>query len=109
MIWYQELYIGEGIGSKAARVKWKINHNAGQIDIYIITLASNRENLMDIIPATELLQRAYPKRNLYVIGLARGYEEAVMLAADIVTEVFQNTQTTDVRNYILQRDKGDHR
>lgn len=51
MTWYDDLYVGESIVHKTKKIKWKICHNAGQINIYVITLASNGQNLLDIIPA----------------------------------------------------------
>ncbi len=33
-----------------------------QIGIYVITLASNTQNLLDIIPSYELMQKGYPKK-----------------------------------------------
>ena len=57
MIWYKDLYVGESIVHKTKKVKWKIMHNAGQIGIYVITLASNTQNLLDIIPSYELMQK----------------------------------------------------
>ncbi len=103
MIWYDKLYVGESIIHKTKKVKWKICHNAGQIDIYVITFPSNRENLLDIIPAWELMQKAYPKKKLYVIGLAKGYDEAIELAASIVNEVYQNTGTFAVTDYLMKK------
>lgn len=100
MVWDEDLYVGKSIEQKADRVKWKICHNAGQLHIYVITLASNEQNLLDIIPAAELLQRAYPKNNLYVIGLAKGYDEAIEVAASIVMDVYQRTGGFAVRNYL---------
>ena len=72
MKWYDNLYIGESIGKKAGRIKWKINHNAGTLFVHVITLPSNKHNLLDIIPARELLQNGYPKRNLKIIGIEIG-------------------------------------
>lgn len=103
MTWNEDLYVGESIIHKTGRVKWKIRHNAGQIDIYVITLASNEQNLLDIIPAQELLQPAYPKQDLVVVGLAKGYDEALEVAASIVDEVFKNTKTFAVRTYLSQK------
>lgn len=100
MIWYKHLYVGDGIGERAEKVKWKIRHNAGQCSVYVITLASNRQNLLDIIPARELLQKSYPKKQLYVVGLAKGYEEALEMAARIVLEVYQNTGGFAVGEYL---------
>ena len=60
MTWYDELYVGESIVHKTKRVKWKINHNAGQIGIYVIAPASNDKNLLDIIPAAERVSEERP-------------------------------------------------
>ena len=48
MKWYDDLYVGESIVHKTNKIKWKIRHNAGQINIYVITLASGEKNLLDI-------------------------------------------------------------
>ena len=103
MKWYDDLYVGESIIHKTNQVKWKILHNAGQINIYVITLASNDKNLLDIIPSHELLQRGYPKRELYIIGLAKGYDEAVQTAAAIVDEVYRSTGAFDIASYLQEK------
>ena len=103
MIWYDKLYVGGSIVHKTKKIKWKIMHNAGQIGIYVITLASNRQNLLDIIPSYELMQRGYPKREMVIVGLAKGYDEAVEVAASIVDEVYRNTGTFAVRTYLAEK------
>ncbi len=105
MVWYEKLYVGESIIHKKNKVIWKIRHNAGQIGVYVITLASNGNNLLDIIPAAELLQKAYPKKNLCVVGLAKGYDEAVEVAASIVDEVYQKTGGFAVREFLSAGEK----
>lgn len=100
MIWHENLYVGESIVHKTNKIKWKICHNAGQLSIYVITLASNEQNLLDIIPAQELMQKGYPKQNLYIVGLAKGYGEAVEVAVSIVDEVYTNTGTFAIRSYL---------
>jgi hypothetical protein len=99
MTWYDDLYVGYSIRKKEKQVVWRIKHNAGQIGVYVIALASNRKNLLDIIPATDLLQRSYPKKEMYVVGLAKGYDEALDVAVSIVEEVYQMTGGFDVRRY----------
>ena len=103
MRWYDDLYVGESIVHKTSKIKWKILHNAGQIDIYVIALASNPANLLDIIPAQELMQKAYPKKNLYIVGLAKGYQEAIETAAVIVKDVYEKTGTFAVSSYLLKK------
>ena len=76
MEWDKNLYVGSSISHKKNRIKWKIIHNAGQLDIYVIALASNPKNLLDVIPAWELMQKHYPKKGKYIVGLAGSYDEA---------------------------------
>ena len=103
MKWYDDLYVGEGIIHKTNKIKWKILHNAGQIRIYVITLASNDKNLLDIIPSQELMQKGYPKKDLYVVGLAKGYDEAVEVAASIIDEVYRQTGAFEVASYLREK------
>lgn len=103
MIWYKDLYVGESIVHKTKKVKWKIMHNAGQIGIYVITLASNTQNLLDIIPSYELMQKGYPKKDMVIVGLAKGYDEAIEVAASIVDEVYHSTGTFAVRAYLAEK------
>lgn len=105
MTWYKEFYAGESIEHKKEKVKWKILHNAGQLDIYVIALSSNCENLLDIISAKELMQKAYPEQDMLVVGVDKGYDNALELAAKIIMDVYQKTGNLNVRDYFLQRQK----
>ncbi len=105
MIWYKEFYAGESIASKKEKVKWRILHNAGQLDIYVIALSSNPQNLLDIISSLELMQKAYPKQDLMVVGIDKGYDNAVNLAGSIIMDVLQKTGNLNVREYFLQQQK----
>ena len=44
MKFYKNLYIGEGIKHPNI-VKWKLRHNAGQFQVYVIALAAGRDQL----------------------------------------------------------------
>lgn len=107
MKWYHDLYVGDSIADKAKRIKWKINHNAGTVSVYVIAFASNKQNLLDIIPSWELMQKAYPgKKEMQIIGLAKGYEEALELVKQIIEETYRNTKTVDVRAYLHTKSRG---
>ena len=105
MEWHEDLYLGSSIRHRHRKIKWKIIHNVGQIRVYVITLASNEKNLLDIIPSWELMQKYYPKRGLFVVGLAGTYDEALELAGRIINDVYRTTGGFDVRSYIRQRGK----
>lgn len=103
MKWYKNLYLGETIKKKASRIKWKVEHNAGQLSVYLLTLPCNKENLLEIIPAAELLQKAYPKKDLYVVGIESSYDDAAVMAAAIVQEVYDKTGGFNVADYIRKQ------
>jgi len=109
MRWYENLYVGESIRHKVEKIKWKIRHNAGQIDIYVITIASNPQNLLDIIPAAELMQKSYPKRDLFVIGLARGMTEAHEVVKQIIDEVYKETGGFAILPYLQAKKDSKNR
>ncbi len=106
MIWDREFYAGESIARKKRKIKWKICHNAGQLDIYVITLSSNPQNLLDIIPSWEIMQKYYPQADLLVVGIDKGYDNALELAGRIVMDVYDRTGDFHVRDYFLQRQEG---
>ncbi len=98
MEWYHKLYVSDSIaGKNVNRIKRKT------VSVYVITFSSNRENLLDIIPSWVLMQKAYPKKNLTVIGLAKGHEEALLLVKQIVEETYRNTGSVDIRSYLNEK------
>lgn len=102
MKWYEHLYVGDSVADKVDKIKWKIMHNAGMFTVYVIALASNPDNLLDIIPASNLVQKGYPKENLRIVGLAGGYDEALELVRRIVEETYEHTNDIDVYEYLKE-------
>ena len=100
MKWYKDLYLGNIDAQDAKNVIRKIKLNKYVSDIYVISFSSNAMNLLDIIPGWELCQKAYPKEQVRVIGLALGKESATELVRLIVDETYQITGHTDVRQYL---------
>jgi hypothetical protein len=102
MKWYKNLYLGEEIAPKARKIINKIKKNKPTIDVYVIALASNPENQLDVIPSWELLQKGYPKDQLRIIGLAQGKKEALQLVTDLVDEVYQKTGDVKILPYLKE-------
>ncbi len=103
MIWYRFLYADESCASGKEKIKWKIRHNAGMLDTYVVTLSENAGGLLEIISTVELMQRGYPKQELFIVGVAKGYESARDLACQIILEVYHKTGGFHVRKYLLGR------
>ena len=52
--------------------------------MYVISLPQNNDSLLEIISTKELMNWYYPKKNLVIVGIAKGYEEAVIMATIVV-------------------------
>ena len=103
MKWYEDLFVGESVTGKIKKIKWKIEHNAGMLHTYIITFPSNEENLLDIIPTRELLQKGYPKKNLHIIAVAGNYDEHFCWPVILLRRHTKNTGKTDVKSYLKSK------
>lgn len=98
--WYKKLYIGDNAKKKASKIIWKVNHKKPQFDIYLITLAANPSNLLEIISANQLLQKTPRRLCPMIVGLADGYEEAVELVQQVIEMTYREQGNTDVRRYL---------
>lgn len=107
MIWYKYLYVDESIRHKKEKIKWKIRHNAGLLNMFVITLSNNENALLEIISTKELMQRGYPKDRLFIVGVARGYDTARELACGIIMEVYDKTGGFQVKDYLLKKQHAD--
>lgn len=100
MRWYRHLYMGEQARKSRYRIVGKIRWNKLQMDVYVITLSSNQKDLLDIYPSYVLRQKYFQKQEYLIVGIAKGYEEALEVAARIVTEVYTETGAFGIREYI---------
>ena len=99
MQWADNLYLTDKTAKKKDKIIRKANRGIGMVSIYLITLASNREYLFDIFHAAHLKQPAFYKQDLYVVGIASGYEEALELVQRMIDDIYRKTGGFAVREY----------
>lgn len=106
MKWYRKLYLGEGAKKAKYKMFGRIRRNRFTIDTYLITLSDNPNNLMDMFSANVLNQPYYKKKKgahtkeLYVVGLAAGYEEGLGVIRTIIDDVYRETGAFDIRCFL---------
>ena len=96
----QNLFVTEAVSKRAEQIIEAIKLNKMTPNIYVIAFASNTANLLDIIPSWELLQPAYPKESLEIVGLANGKKDAFELVKHMISEAYTKTGNPDVRAYL---------
>lgn len=86
-------------GRIVKRIKKRLSLGKPVVGVYLVALASNRENLIDIMDVKELIFPYYKRQRIDVIGMAYSKDAAMELTADIVNTVFLETGGFDVRAY----------
>lgn len=104
MNWYQNLYVSKNVEKKKKKLMSKIEKNAGLVDVYLITEASNGRDLFDIVSTASLKQGGIYRNIGKIYGMARGYQEAVDLVVQIVEEVYANTGDGNIKEYLNRKE-----
>ncbi len=107
--WYSNLYVGEQAQKNISRVKCRLNLGKMQMGMFLITYASNPENLLEIIATEQLLQRTVYRRCPLIVGVGASREEALQIVLQIVEETYAAQGDADVRRYLQMHEKKKRR
>lgn len=105
MRYYRYLYLGEGVKKKKDKVIRRIEKRKLLPGVHIITLPESEKNQLEIYSCTQLLKPYFPKRDFFVVGIGKGYEEALELVEEMTKEVYNETMSADIRTYILKKEQ----
>ena len=99
--WYKNLYVGD-------TAKWmrRIENKKAVPGVWLLTLPSNQQNNLDVIPADLLLQPAVRRNCPMIVGLAVSREEAFELVEAIALETYRETGEVKIREWLLNRIEG---
>lgn len=97
--WCEKLYMDEEVAKKPEKWKKKVEKSKITIDLYCVCVASNPDNLFDIMNCNEMLFRYYRQRNITIMGLAKSQYEAELLVQQIVEDMLKSIGTLNVKEY----------
>ena len=100
---YCDLYVSECWQEKKGKIIKRLADNRLQPQVYVITLAQGEQNNLEFFSSILLKQRIYKAAEIFVVGIAAGYDEAVSLVKDITEQVYKETGDADVRRFITLR------
>lgn len=105
MKYYRHLYLSDGLEKKKDKIIRKLQKNKLQYDLYLVTLPETEQNQLEIYNSALFKQPDYPVKELFVIGLAKGYDTAIELVEEITRTVYNETKGADIRSYILEKER----
>lgn len=100
---YHDLYISENWMNKKKRIMKKLQENRLQPEVYVITLAGGAQNNLEVYSSMLLKQDFFDKKELFVVGIADGYMDALYMVERITDDVFRKTGRAEIRRYLLAR------
>lgn len=105
MKFYHDLYVTEELQEKREDIIKKLKKKKCQMNVYVITLTENEANQLEFYDSLSLQQKVFGRHAPFIIGLAKGKSEAFRIVEQITQEVYDNTKGTDIRRYLLQRQR----
>lgn len=98
--WSDRLYAGEKAEKKRYRIIQGIRKSRPQPGIYVITPASNGNNILDIYAAAALLSPFYKDKEFLILGIGVGYWEALEVAGQIVNDMYRKTGAFNLSSFL---------
>ena len=105
MRYYRHLYMGESLKKKKKKIISKIEKGKFQLDICLLVLSDTEKNQLEIIDPNLFLQKNYPRREYFVVGIAKSFDEALEILEEITKNVYNETRGADIRSYILNKEQ----
>ena len=105
MKYYHNLYVSKELLGKKEEIIDKIEKNQWQLAKYLVVLTKNEQNHLEFFDSVLLIQDAIPKEDLFVIGIAAGYQGALEMIEEITREVYAATADVNIRGFLLDRQR----
>ena len=99
MRWARNLYTTEKTRKKLPRIMHKVRKNQIQQGVWLVTIASNEQNLLDIFHSIFYIQPVHRMMNPDIVGIAESEEAAKELVLEITKDVYEQNGNFDVRTY----------
>lgn len=98
--WYPDLYMDETVKKNPKRCQKRVARRRPWKKSYVaITLATNENNLFEMMETRQLFFRRYCYMDLYVVGLAVNEEEAKKLLQQILEDAYRKDSSFQPRSY----------
>ena len=104
MKFYKNLYVSDGYKKKKEKLIQKMKDGKYPLSAFVLVLIENGPNQMEFYPTAMLYQGYLTTDNLYVVGLAESYMDAVYMVEEITREVYESTGTADIRSYMKSQE-----
>jgi hypothetical protein len=104
--WCQELFVGIKAGERTDELIEQAEAGRPPLTLYLVTLAANGIDQLDIVPAISLRHRLTSQRRLpMIVGLAIGRNEAIEVVGEISRQAYVLDHAEDLRRWFIAKGK----
>ena len=91
MDYYEHLFVGEKAKERRYGILQGLREGRLQPEVYVIMPPLNGNNVLEIVPSALIFEPPYQRRAILVMGIAVTYWEALVVAGQIVDELYRRT------------------
>ncbi len=101
--WYSDLYLGEQARKKKRKLMAQVNRGRFYPGLYLITEAANGVDQLDIMDSKTILVKRVRELLPPIVGMAIGYEEALLVLQEMAKETYEKTGTGNILAYVREK------
>ncbi|MCD7763894.1 MAG: hypothetical protein LUI14_12005 [Lachnospiraceae bacterium] len=102
--WYQDLYLGRTYQGQKRRIIRMVEKSRAVPGLRLLLVRmDHRRNQLEIVPQKLLNENQYDLKEVLIIGAAFGEQEARELLVQIADQVFRDTGSAELKEYILEK------
>ena len=102
MKWFKDLYVSDQAATEITKLMDKINNGKLLVGVYVITLASNKNDNLDILNANLLLQKYYKEKEVYIVGVAKSKAECIDLVKRIISDCYKQRNDEKIKEFLAE-------
>ncbi len=100
MRFHKNLIMNETACKNRRKIIRRLKRGRPLPDLYVLMLPATGPDQLEICAASLLLQPALREQDPYIVGFSYGYEAAVALIQQLTEQVYKETGTGNIRDYI---------
>jgi len=102
LTYHPKMYLSESIREqKLDKIKKKLENRPYFSGVFVIALAGNSSDQLEIYEAKQLAQSYYRKYPPHIIGITKTHEEAVAMVEVIVQDCLKARGDCAIKEYLL--------
>ena len=107
LTWHSHLYLDEEMKVRGTgKLRQCLDEGRPAENAYLITLAANPKDQLDIVHTLFLRQKTLCSLLPPVVGVAATRKGAEALVISILEDTLRDTQSTDMRSYLIGKEAG---